>query len=270
MAVQLNCEELSGCPDYLTWMLKKVLQNSSLRDDFGKGEVKNPQRSDKIGSQRGSGKGISGFSGNGELSGQGTQVNGDISARQGNAIEAVARVMFEVDFICPAEGISDGRGTAETIKDDEIRATDAMELRRRYADEVGISAGKSERDTDRIWKSIHGKCSVLELILSLCFRLDEMLNEDEPEQMVGEFFGIFLRNLGLENAVQTKEDRLEVLSKISRFMERKYKADGSGGGLFPLREWSVETGKDQRKVSIWYQMNTWLNEHLDEEEHFFE
>ena len=152
------------------------------------------------------------------------------------------------------------------IEEDTIRATDAMGLRRRYADETGANLGKSERDIDRIWKSIHGKCSVLEFLLQLCIRLDTMVNEEEPEAMVSQFFGILLGNLGICEG--DSEDALK--DKIIRFLDRKYNADGSEGGLFPLKNWSEKTHQDQRKVSIWYQMNTWLAEHLDDEEHFLE
>ena len=160
------------------------------------------------------------------------------------------RYLFVKDF-----SVVDG------MVDDEIRATDAMGLRRRYADEVGAETKKSERDIDRIWKSIHGKCSILELLLQMAIRLDTMVNEDEPETMVELFFAILLRNLELKES-----DSSEIWDeKTDRFLQRKYDADGHGGGLFPLLK---NNGKNLQTVSIWYQMNYWLNEHLDEEEHF--
>lgn len=151
-------------------------------------------------------------------------------------------------------------------KDDEIRAIDAMELRRTYAEEVGKEKGKSDRDIDRIWKSVHGKCSVLEFILQMAFRLDSMINEEEPGDMVGMFFEILLKNLGLKET--DSRDIWE--EKVDRFLGREYESDGSGGGLFPLRNWVQSSLKDQREVSIWYQMSAWLNEHLDDEERFVE
>lgn len=168
----------------------------------------------------------------------------------------VCRVMFETDF-----------RWNDSIKEDEIRATDAMELRRRYADEVGENAGKSEREIDRIWKSVLGKCSVFEIILNLCVRLDEMVNEEEEGSMIGLFFRILCGNLKL-NAVDFGDlewFRTTVKVKISIFLDRSYDADGHNGGLFPLEN---NGGKDQTKVPIWYQMNAWLAEHLDEDEHF--
>ena len=164
--------------------------------------------------------------------------------------EDLCRLLFETDYFYG-------------IEEDGIRAKDATDLRKVYAEKVGSALGKNEREIDRIWKSVHGKCSVLELILSLCIRLDEMVNEGEEGAMVALFFRILTENIGLKSG--SPEDWK---GRIERLMKREYHPDGSGGGLFPLKKWSRKTGKDQRMVSIWYQMNAWLDENLDEEEHF--
>jgi len=163
--------------------------------------------------------------------------------------------LFETDF-------------AWSVDADEIRAKDAVELRRIYSDEVGLSEGKSVREIDRIWKSIGGKCSVFELLLKLAMQLDSLVNEEEEGSRISYFMEVFMRNLGLDFSVscvadnENREDREEDFrEKIDRFIERKYGRDGSGGGLFPLKK----TSKDQRKEPIWNQMNEWLNEHLDED-----
>lgn len=249
MAAQIEVDEMKGCLSYFDWMMKGILGN-----DTGESSEKS----------------------------KGESCCGNCA--DGSIVD-ICRVMFETDFICCL-------GTEDTIKNDEIRAKDAMELRRRYAAAVGSDADKTERDIDRIWKSVHGKCSVLELILSICYRLDAMVNEDEPGTMIGMFFRILIGNLGFDlsgkgvdpeeeksrqngKIAQTKEcvdDRKAHISAvIDRFLKRNYEADGSCGGLFPLKKWSAEGGsKDQRTVSIWYQMGTWLNEHLDDEAHFKE
>ena len=270
MAVQFNCEELSGCKDYLFWMQEKVCSDFATRDDERNKGLKNLKRSSEIGCEGGNLNRKTGdFTGKdhtaeyGKNAGENLRNTGE--NRKGSSILGeVTKEMFSTDFIC----------WDEAIKDDEIRVTDAMELRRIYADEAGALAGKSEREIDRIWKSIHGKCSVLELVLSICYRLDEMVNEDEPGTMVGLFFRIFVHNMELDETdekADPEEEKNDRKAKIERFIQRSYNPDGSGGGLFPLKNWSAERGdKDQRKVPIWLQMNTWLNEHLDEEEHFVE
>lgn len=179
--------------------------------------------------------------------------------RKNDTSEELCRVLFETDYIYEMD-------------EDEIRASDATDLRHMYADEEGQDEDKSKRDTDRIWKSIHGKCSVLELLVSLCRHLDLMLNEEEEGAMMPKFFGIMIRNLGLDGIDDEDFDHRPEGTKrywedkINRFLNRSYHSDGSGGGLFPLRE----AKKDQRNVSVWYQMNAWLEEHLDEEEQFVE
>lgn len=217
MAVQINLDELKGCPSYLDWILDKICCQSvtlSEEDD------------DYI--NRG-------------------------SCSAGSAIVDICRVMFDTDFIWD-----------EKIKEDEIRATDAMELRRRYADEIGANLAKNEHDIDRIWKSVHGKCSVLEVLVSICFRLDEMLNENEPGEMVGMFFDILCGNLGF--VFSEAFDEAKTVRIIERFLKREYAEDGSGGGLFPI---VLPIGnKNQKVLPIWYQMNAWLAEHMDEDEHF--
>ena len=218
MAVQINSEELENCPTYFQWMVGKIAGQEAETVELGRNSA--------------------------DFNTKGLVILGRNSA-DFSLLCKVAGDMFGTDFIC------------EGMKEDEIRATDAMELRRRYADEVGAEKEKSEHDIDRIWKSIHGKCSVFELILSLCFRLDEMVNEDEPGTMVGMFFGILAGNLGF--SFTKSEEPEEIKSKIDRFLKREYASDGTGGGLFPLKNWSKESSKDQKNVSIWYQMNTFID-----------
>lgn len=228
MAIQINWDEYRDtCPSYFQWLNSKLVWEKN-----DKGTVKLGKNTDKN-----------------------SVVLGRYTARVGPFVEMLG-YLFDTDFVVMKE-----------VPEDEIRVTDAMGLRRRYADEVGFDKGKSKRDIDRIWKSIHGKCSVLEFILQLCFRLDEMLNEDDPGEMVGQFFGIFMRNLGLD----WNEPKEKWKEKIDHFMNREYHFDGSGGGLFPLiKHWDGNDILDQRKRPIWDQMSSWVNEHLDENAHFIE
>ena len=180
----------------------------------------------------------------------------------------LCRLMYEADFYWKG---TDKDGAEWEIAADEIRAKDALEIRKRYAEEAGKSAGKSDRDIDRIWKSIYGKASVLEVIFSLCEHLDAMVNEDEPGCMVGLFFRSLISNLGLDDFDDEDFDHREKEVKsvwegrIKLFLNREYFESGCCGGLFPLQNWHKETDKDQRKISLWDQMGTWLNEHLDDE-----
>lgn len=234
----------------------------------------------------------------------------------------LCRVLFDMDFTW-----------VEDVKDDQIRAEDALDVRRKYAESVGEKAGKSEREVDRIWKSIHGKSSVLELLFSLCEHLDEMVNEGEQDAMIGFFYRILVHNLALDefgdndfrkvlvvgkdtsvpdivlqrsaakahpsvNSLlekaeimaeekrkngQTILEKAEIMAeenrrrqaeireiwvgRVKKWMRREYFESGCCGGVFPLHQWK-STDKDQRKVSLWYQMNAWLCEHLDDDAYF--
>ena len=236
MAVQINTDELKGCKSYFNWIFEQVKPAESSAEDV-------------------------------------------------KVLEALCRLLFDTDYIWE-------------IEEDGIRAKDATDIRQVYAKKVGAENGKNEREIDRIWKSVHGKCSVLELIYGMCVRLDEMVNEGETGSMISEFFRILCGNLGFFDKKFVKCSDFdwadELISNkighefsqgwhnfsvsltqfehwkacILRFMSRKYDANGSGGGLFPLRNWVAGVSKDQRKVSIWYQMNTWLDENLDDEAQF--
>lgn len=179
-----------------------------------------------------------------------------IAKEQNDMLRRLCRVLFETDFIYE-------------IAEDGIRASDATEIRKMYAEKIGEKEGKNERETDRIWKSIHGKCSLMELIFGLSMRLDEMVNEGEEGSMAPIFFMILIENAGLtEEKAENQTEEEAWRERIERLMNRKYLPNGSGGGMFPLQKWSKKDGKDQRKVPVWYQMNSWLNENLDEDEHF--
>ena len=138
------------------------------------------------------------------------------------------------------------------LKDDENREKDGLLLRKTYANEVG--KGRNSIEKDRIWKSIHGKCSCLELILGVSNSLNDILNE-ENESMVPQFFEILMGNLGIFSG-KSSRDCYEIIWK---FMSREYNFDGKGG-LFPLKF----PKRDQRLVPIWYQMNYWMEEHSDQ------
>jgi hypothetical protein len=245
MAVQLKSDELKDCKSYFDWLVEKII-GIDILESFGISgwvDVK------KLNLDR---LGIDGKCMDDAFTQKCMEYLGRYSADAPSSL----KLLFETDF-----------RVVEKCKADETQAVNGMELRRRYAEDIGKKLGKSDRDIDRIWKTIKGKCSVLELMIHLATRLDEMTNEEEkPGSTTGKFFNIMLRNLGILEA--KKEQWNEILSI---FLDRKYEADGSGGGLFPLKNWSCEDGsKDQRDVSIWFQMNAWLNENLDEDGYFEE
>ena len=166
----------------------------------------------------------------------------------------LSRVLFETDF-------------EWTISEDEIRAKDAIELRKLYSQEVGASHKKTDREIDRIWKSIYGKCCIFEIILSLAKHIDALVNEGEEGSMVPIFVKIMLDNVGWsdkddEDFDLRKEETERFWNRCSEhFLKHKYKANGSNGGLFVVTNPDIH----MNQLGLWKQMNSWLDEHLNED-----
>lgn len=165
----------------------------------------------------------------------------------------LARYMYETDF-------------RSSIDDDKIQMEKALELRKEYAESV--YEGANERASDRVWKSILGPCSMLEMVIYLADSIDKIVNESE-ENRYSEFFHILVDNAKLtkfdDEDYDLKGDTVLKywLDKIDFILDRKYSKDGKGG-FFPLEK----PKKDQRKVPIWYQMNAWLEENSDDDGEF--
>ena len=165
------------------------------------------------------------------------------SGISGGEKDALAAILLEKDY-------------AWTIEDDKNRAEDGLKWRERYADEVGSPLGKTQQD--RIKKTIHGKTSCFEVILSLSEELDAMVNEDE-ESMTPLFFEILLENLGIfeeKNEEKIRENLEKWLENCDSFT------------IFPLSKVSQCDKKVSQTGSLWMLMNRWLEENSDENGHF--
>ena len=166
----------------------------------------------------------------------------------------LSRVLFETDF-------------EWSVDEDEIRARDALELRKIYADEVGSLEKKSKRDIDRIWKSIYGKCCIFELLISMAKHIDQMVNEGEEGSMIPIFMKIFLANTRLaekdDEDYDLKSEAVEKFWKLrcDCFIHRKYKNNGSNGGIFVVKNPHIQ----MPYLGLWKQMNAWLDENLNED-----
>ena len=73
-----------------------------------------------------------------------------------------------------------------------------------------------------------------------------------------QWFWDMLNNTRLEEYDNNNWNRKAVIDIINMVIYRQYDYSGNGG-LFPLRD--PET--DQRRVEIWYQLASWLNENYD-------
>jgi len=127
------------------------------------------------------------------------------------------------------------------VANDDNRARDGEALREKYG------------------SYYRGPCTVLEMLIGLASRVEENIMGDPNDVDHTDFwFWAMINNLGLDRYDNRnfKYDSVDFI--VKRWLERKYRADGTGG-LFPLK-YPVENQKD---VEIWFQMCEWLNENYE-------
>lgn len=142
----------------------------------------------------------------------------------------VLRALYQKEFIW-------------TVANDDNRVADGRALRHEFVNELQLDR------VDPNWMSLG--CSFFEMLLGISRRLS-FLDDDTPAY----WFWHLMQNIGLH----VFNDRMEIDEQIvddilDRVIWRYYEPTGAGG-LFPLRR----PGRDQRKLELWYQMNSYLLE----------
>ena len=128
-----------------------------------------------------------------------------------------------------------------SIRMDENRAGDGVDLRRRF----------STLHCD----ILDDPCSVLEMMIALAIRCEETIMDDtRMGDRTGQWFWGMINNLRLSSMTDANYDKEYVESCITRFLNRNYDPDGSGG-LFRIRRCEV----DLRTVEIWHQLCWYLD-----------
>lgn len=139
------------------------------------------------------------------------------------------------------------------VPNDDNRGMDGLRLRDEYAIENSIGVLHKEHPP------LYGPCSVLEMLIGLARRIDEIMAEPGEDDQTPKWFWKMIENLELEKytdadfTLRLGEERVPFI--IDLVLKREYKRNGQGG-LFPLKR----PKKDQRKVEIWYQMSAYLVE----------
>ena len=131
------------------------------------------------------------------------------------------------------------------IPDDMARFNDGINLRYIYEDE-----GHSIMD------HAQGDCTILEMLVALCMRIEEQMCDPEVGDQCWRWFWIFIENLGLlseNNASFTLE---YVSSVIDDFLNRAYDSDGYDTSIVRVDD----PNKDCRSENLWMQVNWYLNE----------
>lgn len=136
---------------------------------------------------------------------------------------------------------------------DKNRKEDGLELRYRFGADQNIPSKVIVNQLDVT------ECSVLEMMVALAIRCEEDIMDDpDIGDRTPRWFFEMIDNLGLVSMTDDLYDERYVDEHISVFLHRRYDRDGKGG-LFHLRR----CADDLRDVQIWYQMNWYLNEILD-------
>lgn len=131
--------------------------------------------------------------------------------------------------------------TARLIGNDENRIEDGIELRNRFLQETGLKG------------YIGGFCSVLEVLVALAFRIQDMYGyEDAPF-----WFWEMIRNCGLnkftDSDLSRPNDFRKLRNRIDDVITRNYDKDGFGS-LFP----GLNLSRNSAKMEIWEQMNRYV------------
>lgn len=126
---------------------------------------------------------------------------------------------------------------------DVNRYEDGVDLRYRYAYEVNLpyrETGQFDEDP----------CSVLEMLVALCFRCEENIMEDEEYgNRTGVWFWLCIENLGLERQSDGYFEEEYASYVIQGFLDRKFTKEGEGSITR-----TSNPRQDVRDVDIWTQM----------------
>lgn len=139
-------------------------------------------------------------------------------------------------------------GFRYTVENDSNRFEDGMDLRVRFA---------YERDCRDAVVYLDEPCSVLEMLVALSLRCEEhIMSDPDIGDRTAQWFWGMISNLGLDAMTDTGFNRMFVRDRLDIFMDRRYRSNGEGGGLFTV----YNARRDLRIVEIWYQMLWYLNE----------
>ena len=135
-----------------------------------------------------------------------------------------------------------------SVSHDENRAADGLNLREMFMD-------------DEDWHSeplIGEPCSVLEMMIGLAIRIENDIMWDGETDRTHEWFWIMVANLGLDRYDNDNYSSEDVNYIVDKMLRRTYEKNGEGG-CFPL----ACCFRDQRKVELWNQMQSFLMENYD-------
>lgn len=127
---------------------------------------------------------------------------------------------------------------------DKNRSADGDALMERYVQE-----------TESISSALEMPCSMLEMMIALCDRLEtHILFDPEGEPHIRYLFWKMIESMGLLDMTDDNFNPETVRTAMFKIEEHTYMPNGKGG-LF-----TVYGRRDMREMEIWYQAQAWLNE----------
>ena len=153
--------------------------------------------------------------------------------------------------------------------DDVLVEKTREEIRWKYANEIAEKEKLDDKAAEVLYKSIRGNICLFEIIVCLAYSINEMFEDLDAYDGCEHFFGVLMHNAGFDiydeedwdiNEPKVKESWEK---RIKRILEREYNYYGVGG-LFPLDP-GDDAVEDQRKLSLWKQMNIWVDQHTNED-----
>lgn len=131
------------------------------------------------------------------------------------------------------------------IPKDANRAEDGKGLRYRFS---------YENNMDDISDILTGPCSVLEMMIALSLRCEELMDDPSIGDRTRQWFWSMIVNLGLGSMSDNHFDANHVDNVIIKFLKREYEPNGRGG-LFKIDNCKY----DLRKFEIWVCMLWYLD-----------
>lgn len=131
------------------------------------------------------------------------------------------------------------------IPHDENRAADGISLRYHFC---------TSHNCEDLEQYLTGPCSVLEMMIALSNRCENIMDNPEMGDRTGQWFWSMITNLGLGAMSDSNFNEWLVNDVVSRFLNREYEPDGRGG-LFTVKNWD----RDMRTAEIWHQLMAYIN-----------
>lgn len=147
-----------------------------------------------------------------------------------------------------------------SVRNDENRCEDGLNLRRRFSELVKLDESHLE-----VIYFLKADCTVFEMMVALAQRINDITYDlNDHEDRTSKWFYEMLQNLRMSRFTDKSSpyeeldpvQEAEVVTLLCDTLDRTYDRQGRGS-FFPLKRVHKE---DMRETEIWYQLMLWLDE----------